>query len=107
MNKNTLLGASLAMAAMVSAELILIFGAIGSTGNKYITGALFSGSLLAVLLLGHRGLPKGTIGDAIFATILIEIVASFANNPWFTDIREFLLLLYHAVCISGVPVDFG
>jgi hypothetical protein len=92
-NKNTLLGASLAMAAMASAEFILIFGAIGSTGNKYITGALFSGTLLAVLLLGLRGLPKWTIGDAIFATILIGIVASFATNPWLTDIREFLLLL--------------
>jgi hypothetical protein len=92
-NKNTLLGASLAMAAMASAELILIFGAIGSTGNKYITGALFYGTLLAVLLLGLRGLPKWIIGDAIFATILIGIVASFATNPWLTNMREFLLLL--------------
>jgi MFS family permease len=78
---------------MASAEIILIFGAIGSAGNKYITGVFLWGTLLAVLLLGFRGLPKWNFGDVLFATILVGITASFVFNPWATDIREFLLLL--------------
>jgi hypothetical protein len=93
MNKNISLGVALALMAMASAELVLIFGAIGSAGNKFITVTLFSGTLLTVLLFGLRGLPKWITGDTIFATILVGIVASFAYNPWLTDIREFLLLL--------------
>jgi hypothetical protein len=41
MNKNISLGVALALMAMASAERVLIFGAIGSAGNKFITATLF------------------------------------------------------------------
>lgn len=102
--KPGLLGAALAIVVMSSSELILIFGAIGSAGNKYITGAFLGGTLLTVALLGLNELPKWNFGDVLFATILVGIVASFLDNPWVTDKREFLLLLVslsaYAACRS-------
>jgi hypothetical protein len=92
-NKDILIGIAFACLVLASAELILVLGAIGSGGNRYITGTLYFGTLLAIFLLGLRRLPGLTIGDAIFATLLIGIIGSFAINPWRADTRESLLLL--------------
>jgi hypothetical protein len=63
---------------------------------------------LALFLLAGRGLPKVTVGDAIFAAMLVGIIASFATNPWFADRREFLLLLmslFAYVAARSISID--
>ena len=91
-NAGRFIGVALGVLTSATAIFVIVYGAIGATGNSFFTGALFSLSIAAVFIFSFRQIVIMP-ADYLFGSFLLVIAASMALNGQTSNPRECALLL--------------
>jgi MFS family permease len=91
-----------AIAVSASAMLILFYGAMGVSGNSYVTAVMTAVPSMALVLswiFNRKPLPSHP-ADAAYIVFVAAIACSFILNPLSADFKEIALLV---LCTLGYP----
>ncbi len=99
--RQIIFGMIFAILISTDSVLVLCFGLTGSSGNSLFTGALLTGTTVAVGLLCFRRYVVLLPVDYLFFALTVCIVSSFVFNGWTSNAREYELLV---LSLAAYPI---
>ncbi|RZN35328.1 O-antigen ligase family protein [Bradyrhizobium sp. Leo121] len=91
-NTSWFIGAALSALISANAIFVIVYGSIGTAGNAFFSGAVFSLSIAVIFFLSFRRIVVMP-ADYLFGAFLLVIAASMAVNGRTSSPKEYALLL--------------
>ena len=91
-NTGRFIGAALSALISANAIFVIVYGTIGTAGNAFFSGTLFSLSIAVIFVLSFRRIVVMP-ADYLFGAFLLVIAASVAVNGRTSNPKEYALLL--------------